>query len=194
MNNTSERISVDEYKNIVSGAPDARRQLIGAQSRAAGEAFERMVIAACELYKNRGVAYIEKTPEPMRVLAALDRKHGIFKAAFTKRAQPDFKGTLAAAGRAVCFEAKHTDAGQIKQDAVTAEQADALELHSRLGAMCFVIVSLGMQNFYKVPWAHWKNMRERFGHKYMNAADLAPYRIKNVGGNILFLSGMEDGQ
>lgn len=188
----TEHMSAEEYLKSESGhTPDPRCQLRGAQSRAAGEAFERMIIAACELYKNRGVAFIEKTPEPMHVVKAIDRKHGIFRATFTKRAQPDFKGTLAPTGRAICFEAKHTDAGQIKQDAVTPEQADALELHSQLGAVCFVIVSLGMQNFYKVPWSHWKNMRERFGHKHMNAIELQGYSLKVVGGNILFLSGRE---
>lgn len=120
-----ERMSAEEYlKSQSDRAPDPRRQLQGAQSRAAGEAFERMIIAACELYKNRGVAFIEKTPEPMRVLKSIDRKHGIFKATFTKRAQHDFKGTLAPAGRAICFEATHTDDEQIVKSVIALHKAN----------------------------------------------------------------------
>ncbi len=186
-----EHMSVAEFKKSESGAPDPRRQLIGKQNRASGEIFEGKVIAACELYKNRGAAYIEKTPEPLKVIGVLNRLKEIFKAIFTKRAQPDFKGTLAG-GRSICFEAKHTDADRIEKKVVTAEQEKALNMHSSLGAVCFVIVSIGMQDFYRVPWAVWKDMKTLFRHQYMNAAELEPYRLKVVYDNILFLSGLEE--
>lgn len=80
----------------------------GKRNRALGLQFEKIITEACEHYRSMGLAYIEKTPEPMRVIGVLDRKRGIFKAVFEKAAQPDFKGTMAG-GRAVVFEAKHTE-------------------------------------------------------------------------------------
>jgi recombination protein U len=180
------RTSIAEYKQTVADQPDALQQMKGMRNRAAGLAFERVVIASCEYYKNNGTAFIEKTPEPMKIIKVLDRLHGFFKACFAKRAQPDFKGTLLG-GRSICFEAKHTDRDRITQDAVTPEQVKDLNLHEELGALCFVLVSLGMQDFYRVPWADWTQMKNRFGHKYMKPEELAPYRVSSVGGNVLFL-------
>lgn len=181
------RMFAQEYL-AMNNAPDPRRQIRGAQSRAAGIAFEGLVRASCEMYKNRRTAFIEKTPEPMKILGVIDRLRGIFKCCHEKPAQPDFKGTLAG-GRSVCFEAKHTECDRIEQDCVTEQQKDALDLHHALGAHCFVLVSLGMQNFYRVPWLEWRSMKEKFGHKYMSAAELEPRHVPVLGGMILFLSG-----
>lgn len=182
-----DRMTAQEYLKM-NGEPDPRRQIRGAQSRAAGAAFEGLVKASCTMYRNRGAAYIEKTPEPMKILGVLDRLRGIFRCCHEKPAQPDFKGTIAG-GRSICFEAKHTDAGRIEQDCVTEQQRGALDMHESLGACCFVLVSLGMQDFFRVPWAEWQQMKDLFGHKYMSAAELEPRRVPVVGGMILFLSG-----
>jgi recombination protein U len=92
-----------------------------------------------------------------------------------------------ARGRAVCFEAKHTDTGKIAQTSVTPEQTEALDTHFDMGAICFVVVSLGMQDFYRVPWEIWRDMKKQFGHKYMNPEELERYRLMTDRGNILFL-------
>ena len=145
----------------------------GKRNRALGLKFEEIIAEACEHYRTMGLAHIEKTPEPMRVIGVINRKQGHFKAVFEKAAQPDFKGTMAG-GRAVCFEAKHTETDRIKQDAVTEAQKDAMDTHEAMGALCFVIVCQD-NKYYRVPWAKWKTMKEDCGHKYMNAADLHPY-------------------
>ena len=156
-------------------AEEYRASIQGKQNRSQGLDFESTIDEACEYYKGLKQAYIEKTPEPMKILAVLNRKLGHFKACFTKSAQPDYKGTMAG-GRAVNFEAKHTEQDRIKQDVVTQTQWESLDLHEAMGAMCFVLVSLGMK-YYRVPWAKWKTMKADCGHKYMNAADLEPYQV-----------------
>jgi len=177
-----------EYLNSVSGKEkNPRRQLQGAVNRNNGAAFESIIIASCEMYKRKGIAYIEKTPEPVRVLKAIDRRSGQFKACYEKRAQPDFKGTLAG-GRAICFEAKHTDTGKIEYERVTLEQRNALDVHHILGAQCFVLISFGLQEFFHVPWLDWQNMQALFGHKYMTGSELKQYQLKTESGNILFLN------
>lgn len=157
----------------------------GKRNRALGLQFEEIINEACDYYRSTGLAYIEKTPEPMRVIGVLNRKMGQFKAVFEKAAQPDFKGTMQG-GRAVVFEAKHTETDHIKQDAVTEDQKDAMNLHEAMGAWCFVIVCLD-NHYYRVPWEKWKTMKEDCGHKYMNAADLHPYTLGTWPGHLRFL-------
>lgn len=88
----------------------------GLQSKRAGEHFENMITASLNWYCDKGVAFVEKTPEPMKPLRKPDRQ-GRFLACYTKAGQPDFKGTLTG-GRAVVFEAKHftPDDDGLKQD------------------------------------------------------------------------------
>lgn len=157
----------------------------GKRNRALGLQFEEIINEACDYYRSTGLAYIEKTPEPMRVIGVLNRKMGQFKAVFEKAAQPDFKGTMQG-GRAVVFEAKNTETDRIKQDAVTEDQKDAMNLHEAMGALCFVIVCLD-NHYYRVPWEKWKTMKEDCGHKYMNAADLHPYTLGTWPGHLRFL-------
>lgn len=152
-----------------------RASFQGKRNRIMGLKFEEIVTEACEHYKSLGIAYIEKTPEPMRVIGVINRTQGHFKAVFEKQAQPDFKGTMAG-GRAVCFDAKHTETDRIKQDAITEAQWEALDTHEAMGAWCFVLVCQD-DKYYRVPWEKWKTMKESCGHKYMNAADLNPYMM-----------------
>ena len=166
-------------------AAQYRASIQGKVNRAQGLAFEEIVNAACEYYRSLGVAYIEKTPEPMKPIQVLDRQRGIFKAVFQKAAQPDYKGTLLG-GRSVVFDAKHTDTDRIQQNAVTEEQWRDLDLHEAMGAICFVMVSLEWK-YYRVPWAKWKTMKEDCGHKYMNASDLSPYLLASWPAQLRFL-------
>ena len=170
-----ERMSAEAYRASIQGK----------RNRALGLKFEEIVDEACEYYKSLNIAYIEKTPESMKVLGVINRNIGHFKACFDKYAQPDYKGTMAG-GRSVCFDAKHTETDRIKQDAVTETQWDALNLHEAMGALCFIIVCLE-NKYYRVPWDKWKTMKEDCGHKYMNAADLNPYMLGTWPEDLRFL-------
>lgn len=66
----------------------------------AGSYFEAMISGSCDYYLDRGLAKIEKTPEPMKPLGPKNYK-GQFLACYTKQAQPDYKGTLKG-GRPSC--------------------------------------------------------------------------------------------
>ena len=113
----------------VKTAASIRRSYIGDRSRAEGAGFEAIISSACDYYRAIGRADIEKTPEPMKPLGGADRS-GRFLACYTKQAQPDYKGVLSG-GRAVVFEAKHTDTGRLLSDRVSAEQAACLRRISR---------------------------------------------------------------
>lgn len=165
------------------------RQYRGKQSRAFGEHFENLISASLKWYEDKGVACIEKTPEPMKPLRAPNRQ-GQFLACYVKAGQPDYKGTLNG-GRAVVFEAKHTDADQMKYDRLTAEQIDRLTLHHKLGAAAFVLVSFGLRDFYRIPWEVWRDMKAIFGRKYIKATELEQYRVQYMAGVLKLLEGIE---
>lgn len=161
-------------------------RLINARSRQMGAAFEELVDRSCDYYEEQGIAKIEKTPEPMKVLANLGG--GLFKAVFTKQAQPDYKGTLYG-GRCIVFDAKHTDTDRIKRSAITEEQEKCLDAHEKMGAECFVLVSFGFEKFYRILWGVFKDMKSYFGHQYISRDDerLKTYEVKCVSGTLRFL-------
>lgn len=86
---------------------------------------------------------------------------GRFVACFTKKGQPDYKGVLCD-GTGIMF-----------------------------GAHCYVMVSLGLVKFYRVPWKIWKQMKALFGHKFMTEQELEPYRLPERKSTILILEGVE---
>lgn len=151
-----------QYKNN-------RNVVQGRQNKANGKWFERYVDSACEYYKKKGLAVIDKTPEPMKPI----RKYGAkqFIAAFEKKAQPDYKGILAD-GTSIIFEAKHTEKDRIMQSAVTKEQEKYLEQYMNMGAQCYVFVSFSLKDFFLVPFSTWISMKELVGHKYLSLEEL----------------------
>lgn len=127
-------------------SPD--RQWQGRVNRQNGETLERYILASCDYYREMKIADIDKTPEPFRVLSGMKRLScGAmgFEGVFSKKAQPDFKGTLRG-GRSVVFEAKATTTDRITQDEVNETQTASMMSHSALGAEVFVIVSMEPDN------------------------------------------------
>jgi recombination protein U len=53
------------------------------------------------------------------------------------------------------------------------------------------MVSMGLVNFYRVPWNIWKRMKELFGHKHMTEKELEPYKLQEKQCTILILEGVE---
>lgn len=177
---------------VSKGKSGSRQQITGTRNRASGELFERWLSAACEFYWKQGVACIEKTPEPMKPIRPYgSRSTGQFIACYTRQAQPDFKGALCD-GTCIIFDAKHTDSNRIQQGAVTERQWELFDRYELMGAKCYVVVSIGMERFYRIPWDIWKRMKELFGHKYMmDGRELTPYHIPDRNCTVLFLEGIE---
>lgn len=148
--------------------------LIGLQNKRSGNLFEELLTASCQFYLEKGYAHIEKTPEPFHLVRRNNK--GMVEGYYEKAAQPDFKGVLCD-GSGIMFEAKHTDTDKIKQNVITEEQWKSLDIYEKLNAKCFVMVSMGLTGFYRVPWADWKQMKEKYNHKYMNEEELKPYKL-----------------
>lgn len=169
----------------VMDAQHYRAILIGRQNKAAGEEWERILEASCQHYRLTGEAEIEKTPEPIKQLGSKNRQ-GKFMACYTKKAQPDYKGTLKG-GRSVVFEAKHTASDRLQQSAVTPDQEKRLNRHMALGAECFVMVSFSFRRFFKVPWPVFRDMKRHYGRKYITPEDAGEYEVRYAGGILHFL-------
>ena len=168
---------------------NVERSMRGRQSRINGDYFEGIIDASLRWYEEKGVACIEKTPEPMKPLGPPNKK-GQFLACYTKAGQPDFKGTLTG-GRSVVFEAKHTDSDKIDYSRLTDEQIEKLSKHDELGAAAFVLVSFGLQDFYRIPWEVWRDMKAIYGRKHLKKKELEQYRVQYIAGVIKLLEGVE---
>lgn len=168
---------------------NVQRSVRGSQSRQAGAYFESIIEASLRWYRDKGLAEITKTPEPMKPLGKPNQR-GQFLACFTKAAQPDFKGTLHT-GRSVVFEAKNTMNDRIEYKATTEEQNEQLERHHKLGAVVFVLVAFNLQDFYRVPWPVWRSMKKLYGRKYLKPAELEQYRVQYIAGVLKLLDGIE---
>lgn len=164
--------------------------ITGRINRQNGELFEKLVQESCRRYEMLGICAIDKTPEPMRPLKPYPQHNGWFVAAFTKQAQPDFKGILVDSTM-VLFDAKHTETGRVRRQIVSQEQEECFERYSKHGARCFILVSLGFSDFYRIPWEVFRDMKKIYGRKYMGKKDLKPYRVQCDAFLLHFLDGIE---
>ena len=177
-----------DYQRLVIWMPDPRRQIIGRRSKASGELFESWLSNACEFYLQAGWAHIEKTPEPFHITGK--DSNGVVRGYYEKKGQPDYKGILCD-GTGIMFEAKHTDSDRIRQNVITDAQWKSLDVYEKFGAHCYVMVSMGLMKFYRIPWDIWKKMKELFGHKFMTEQELVPYQLQEKHCTILTLEGVE---
>ena len=164
----------------------AMRSLRGAQNRKEGEVFEELIEKACSVYKDRHIANIEKTPEPMKILRPMGE--GKFLSCFTKSAQPDFKGTLMG-GRSICFDAKSTCTGKIPVSALTDEQIDSLTEYTILEALTGVLCCYDFNTFAFIPFDIFMKAKELNGHKHWTAEEAEEYAVYVKNGWLNFLEG-----
>lgn len=185
------RKNAEGYNDPTAAAAlkNLQRSQSGMQSKRAGEFFENLIGASLRWYEINGLACVEKTPEPMKPLRAPNQR-GQFLACYVKSGQPDFKGTLTG-GRSIVFEAKHTSREKIDASRLTDEQVKQLDMHHKLGAVAFVLVGFGLQDFYRIPWEVWHDMENIYGYKHMKQQDCEPYRVHYVNGVLKLLEDIE---
>lgn len=172
---------------------DIKRKIAGIKAKNNGRAFEARLEAAFEYYRLRGEALIEKTPEPVKQLGAMD-KQGRFLACYEKRAQPDYKGVYLSTGdysedvgACIVFEAKYTSGMKIPLNRVAPHQLNALLEYEKLGAEAFIIVGFGDGSVARYSANKWdRYMRD-------GCASFAPddgFPIPQKGGILKVLEGL----
>ncbi len=152
------------------------------QSNGFGKNFEKFVAMGCDFYREKGIADISKVDEPFRVVRLL--KDGRFEGRFTRKANPDFEGTIRG-GRSICFECKYTSKDRILQSVITKRQAEVLDRKLELGGLVGVCCGIRDRYFY-VPWKVWSDMEAIWSKKSVSADDLREYEVPFRQG-ILFL-------
>lgn len=159
-------------------------RLSGKRAKKLGAMFENLIERSCNYYRHKGIAHIQKTPEPFRMVGK--SRNGQVVGFYEKQAQPDFQGTLKD-GRSIVFEAKHTNSTNLEFDRISRVQSHELDRHSKLGAESYVIVSFKFEQFYLIDWKDWKQLKKTVGKKSVNRKDLAEYEIKLLNGRLAFL-------
>jgi recombination protein U len=157
-----------------------------------GKSFEEEVELICELYERNGLARIEKTPEPMKILKHIDKSR--FEAVFEKAAQPDFKGVIKG-GRTVVFDAKFTSSDRIRFQVLSDYQRNALQKYDELGALAFILVGFSDGGIYKISIRTWNDMISEFGRMYIKQEELENLNLrakKNKNGMTDFLEFFEE--
>jgi recombination protein U len=172
-------ISVEEYRRMVLGEnsekKNPKRQVQGRTNRGMGKSFEEEVEFICDLYEKNGLAKIEKTPEPMKILKHIDKSR--FEAVFEKAAQPDFKGALKG-GRAVVFDAKFTTSDRIRFQALSDYQRETLQKYDEFGAIAFILVGFSDGGIYKISIRTWNDMISEFGRMYIKQEELETLKLR----------------
>lgn len=173
MSKTAHKKSVQSQRKV------SAKSVQGRINRAEGLQFEQLIEKACTMYRQQGLALIEKTPEPIRILGRVNEQ-GQFKACFCKQAQPDFKGTLLG-GRAICFDAKCTCTDKIALTALTDEELRCLTLHRELGAwagvlMCFI--QGNTRTYAMIPINIFMSAKAINGHKHWTVDEVSRWKVK----------------
>lgn len=166
-----------------------KRSYSALKAKRNGERFEHLIDVTCVHYKLKGQAYIQKTPEPLKPIKAMNRAKGLYQAVFTKKAQPDFTGTLQG-GRSIIFEAKHTDSTNLPFDRISKEQERDLAYHDKLDAWSGILISFGMKHFFLIPYDRWQWLKVNSGKKSVNQSDLVDYEVSTNNGLLDLLDGI----
>lgn len=164
-----------------------KRVSSGKSAKRNGQVFEKYLEASCIRYRTKGIADINKTPEPMKPIGVVNKRLGHFKAVYEKKGQPDFLGTLKG-GKSIMFEAKHTEATNLPFNRILPQQERDLENTTKLGGLALVIISFNLRNFYSIEWTEWKRLKETIGKKSVNEKDLEAYKIEFKNGYLQFLN------
>lgn len=162
----------------------------GRMNRKEGGEFEKMIEAACEYYCDKGLADIEKTPEPFAITKSLGK--GKFEGHFLHKAQPDFKGTIRG-GKSIVFDAKSTITDRIAVSVLSDEQRKHLLLHKKLGAKSGVMMSFSSRYFFFIPITTFLDAKTLNGHAHWTAHEAALHgeMVRHTGTILDFLGGIE---
>lgn len=140
--------------------------------------FNDCIEKACNYYMEKKIAFIEN------VSGSFQPTGGSKKTSWSY-----YYGVLKD-GSEIAFLTKHTEDKKIDPCIVTKMQRFIMDRLERYGVQCFVILSLSMKKFYRVPWTVFKNMQELFCHNFMDEHDLEAYRLKVFCYGIMILEGV----
>lgn len=103
-----------------------------------GQTFENLIDYTNNVYRNKGIALINKRPTPMKIIGKTRGKQHI--CTFAEKSTVDYDGIYQ--GRAIVFEAKSVNLKRLPLDIIPNHQIEYLEKADKQGAISFLIVEM----------------------------------------------------
>ncbi len=147
--------------------------------------LEKTVMSVNALYRQLGIALVEKVPTEW--LPIRDRTGRIVSAKVSRLAPVDFVGVYR--GRGIAFDAKSTKEARMRWDRIEDHQAGWLADWTRAGGLGFVLVGTvvdGREAWWLYPWDWWRrgmdSWREKAGPASFKVGGLpAEWRVPDKG-------------
>ncbi|MGM8212616.1 Holliday junction resolvase RecU [Virgibacillus sp. W0430] len=103
-----------------------------------GQAFENLLDYTNQIYKQKGIALINKRPTPMKIIGKTKGHQHI--CVFDKKSTVDYDGVYR--GKAIVFEAKSVKEKRFPLNNITDDQVKYLNQAEKQGAISFLIIDL----------------------------------------------------
>ena len=150
-----------------------------------GSAFEEMVNMTNDLYRQQGLALIQKIPTPITPIEVNNSEHTITKAYFGEKSTVDYIGVVQ--GIAVCFDAKETQYKNFPLRNVHRHQLEFMEGFINQDGAAFLLVHFrATQEVFFLPWEQLKKCNEisqNGGRKSIPYSDFdRAYLVRNADG------------
>ena len=125
-----------------------------------GSAFEELVSLTNQLYRQHGLALIQKIPTPITPIEVDNQKHTITKAYFEAKSTVDYIGV--AQGIPICFDAKETQYKSLPLKNIHPHQVDFMESFIKQEGIAFLLVNFKtFSETYFLPWDQFKKCYSR---------------------------------
>jgi recombination protein U len=150
-----------------------------------GSAFEDMINLTNQLYRQHGLAVIQKVPTPITPIEVNNKEHTITKAYFGEKSTVDYIGAVQ--GIAVCFDAKETQSKNFPLKNIHPHQMEFMEAFMGQEGIAFLLVHFkAMAEIFFLPWEQLKHcygLSRQGGRKSISYADFdKAYMVRNAGG------------
>ncbi|MCL2604069.1 MAG: Holliday junction resolvase RecU [Defluviitaleaceae bacterium] len=115
-----------------------------------GSLFEELIEMTNQLYRQKGLALIQKVPTPITPVAVDNKARTITGAFFDKKSTVDFIG--AAQGLPICFDAKETRQLNLPLRNIHDHQVEFMEDFRKQGGAAFLLVHFHVKGeMYLLP-------------------------------------------
>ena len=103
-----------------------------------GDDLEEQINTTNDLYKEKGLAVVQKVPTPIKPIRIDQEKRTITLAYFEQKSTVDYIGVVQ--GVAICFDAKETTKNFLPLSNIHDHQVDFMKAFNKQGGIAFLIV------------------------------------------------------
>lgn len=150
-----------------------------------GQAFENLIDYTNNVYRDKGIALINKRPTPMKIIGKTRGNQHI--CTFAEKSTVDYDGIYR--GKAIVFEVKSINLKRLPLDVIQKHQIEYLEKAEKQGAVSFLIFEMRPTRdvFFVTNKMLQKYVKkaEKGGRKSISLDDLEVYaQLVNQGNGI----------